>query len=50
MRVTLISNGCVTSIGPRYDQTDLYRDTKEPAESCSLKIDKRHEAEDGKLK
>lgn len=48
--VTLISNDCVASVGPRHGQTDLHRDIKEPAQSCSLKIDKGHEAEDGKLK
>lgn len=50
MCVTAISNGCVVSTRPRYDQTDLHRDIKEPAQSCSLKIDRRHETEDGKLK
>ena len=50
MPVPLISNGCIASIGPRYDQTDLHRDIKEPAQSCSLKIDKRHKKEGGKLK
>lgn len=39
-RVTLINNGCVPSVGPRYDQPDLHGDIKEPAQSCWLQIDK----------
>lgn len=50
MPVALISNSCVASIGPRYDQTDLHRDIEEPAQSCSWKFDKRHKKEDEKLK
>lgn len=41
---------CVESIGPRYDNSDLYRDSQKLAQSCLLQVFKRHKTEDGKMK
>lgn len=41
---------CVESIGPRYDNSDLYRDSQKLAQSCLLQVFKRRKTEDGKMK